>query len=469
MKKELAVLEALKTFDVARLIPTIPESKKEERATSLLLATFRVIPSYALHLLSEAGASGGVRAKVYGFTEIVPKSKDLNSGDTTKLRPDGLVVVETGRSTWSAIIEAKVGNNPLSAAQIESYIDIARLIGCDAIITISNQFATLPTHHPVAISKSKLGKLGLYHFSWLSLVAKAVLLAKHREVDDPEQAFILDELIRYLQHPKSGVSLMTEMGPGWKTTCSQILQGMKLLKSAPNVTQAVESWQQLTRYLSLQLTLAVSKSISISLTRAQTKEPEARIRTQVDELTSQHSLTDLFDVPNAAGKLQLSANFSRRALDYSMSVTSPKTNKYPTAPINWLLRQVQSEDANVLIRASWPGRTADTMEFVSKLRNDPSLLVPPGCSSLPTGLEIVKVVDLAGGFQQKRKFVEIAQSELISFYRDIGQHLRNWVPPAPKIKSGERVQSESPSEEARIPDSGQVWARERFDSESTDE
>lgn len=148
-----------------------------------------------------------------------------------------------------------------------------------------------------------------------------------------------------------------------------------------------------------------------------------------------------------------------------MSVSSPKANKFPTAPINWLLRQIQSEDAKILIRASWPGRTADTMEFVSKLRTDPSLLVPPGCNSLPTGLEVVKVVDLAGSFEQKRKFVEVAQSELIKFYRDVGQHLRNWVPPAPKIKQGETAQVESPSEEARIPDSGQVWAREQFDSE----
>lgn len=58
MKKELAVLDSLKSYDVARLIPTLPESKKEERATSLLLATFRVIPIYALSLLSEAGAPG---------------------------------------------------------------------------------------------------------------------------------------------------------------------------------------------------------------------------------------------------------------------------------------------------------------------------------------------------------------------------------------------------------------------------
>ena len=464
MKKELAVLDSLKSYEVARLIPTLPESKKEERATSLLLATFRVIPIYALSLLSEAGAPGGVRARIYGFTEIVPKSKN-----GAKLRPDGLVVVETGRSTWSAIIEAKIGNNQLSLSQLEAYIDLARLIGCEAIITISNQFATLPTHHPVSISKAKLGKLGLYHFSWLSLVANAVLLAKHREVDDPEQAFILDELIRYLQHPRSGVSLMTEMGEGWKSTCSQILQGMKLLKSTANVMQAVESWEQLTRYLALQLTLAVSKPVSIYLTRAESKDSEQRIRYQIDELISQQALSDGFEIPNAAGKLRISANFSRRALDFSMSVVSPKNNKFATAPINWLLRQIQSEDSNILIRASWPGRTPATMEFVHKLRNDASLILPQGCNTLPTGLEVVKVVDLAGSFQQKRKFVEIAQSELIKFYRDVGQHLRNWVPLAPKIKPEDKSQPADLVEEARIPDTGQVWAREIFDTDKTDD
>lgn len=84
-------------------------------------------------------------------------------------------------------------------------------------------------------------------------------------------------------------------------------------------------------------------------------------------------------------------------------------------------------------------------------------------------MEVVKVVDLAGSFQQKRKFVEIAQSELIKFYRDVGQHLRNWVPLAPKIKPEDKSQPADLVEEARIPDTGQVWAREIFDTDKTDD
>lgn len=74
------------------------------------------------------------------------------------------------------------------------------------------------------------------------------------------------------------------------------------------------------------------------------------------------------------------------------------------------------------------------MVQVSKLQEDPNLIVPPGSKALPTNLEVVRVVDLASKFQQKRKFVEIAEMETVRFYDEVCQHLKNWVPPAPKVK-----------------------------------
>ena len=448
MSNYLNFLDQLKSSDDARLIPTLPESKREERATSILLATFRVVPTFALDMLKEAGAPTGKRVKVHCLTEVVPKGQD-----GAKLRPDGIVIIDTGRSIWSAIIESKVGLNQLESAQIESYVALARNLQCDAVITISNQFSTIPTHHPISIPKNKLGKVGLYHFSWLSLVSRAVHLAANKQVDDPEQSFILDELIRYLQNAKSGVSLMTQVGPGWKSTGGQILQGVRLLKSSDAVEQAVTSWQQLTRYLALQLSLVLAKPVSIHLTRLQTKDPENRIKSHIDELVGPHSLTDYFEIPNAAGKLKVTADFSRRALDFSMMVSSPKNKTYASACINWLLRQIKSEDEDLLIRANWPGRTPATMVRISKLRDDPNLIVPNSSKAIPTNLEVVRVVDLAGKFQQKRKFVEIAEMEIVRFYDEVCQHLKNWIPPAPKVKNILSAESddELTREEVRIP------------------
>jgi hypothetical protein len=184
----------------------------------------------------------------------------------------------------------------------------------------------------------------------------------------------------------------------------------------------------------LQLSLVLAKPVSIYLTRIQARDPESRIKAHIEELVGPHSLTDYFEIPNAAGKLRVTADFSRRALDFSMMVVSPKNKTYATACINWLLRQIKSEDSELLIRANWPGRTPATMAQVSKLREDPNLIVPNGSKALPTNLEVVRVVDLAGKFQQKRKFVEIAEMETVRFYDEVCQHLRNWVPPAPKVK-----------------------------------
>ncbi|MEX0709138.1 MAG: hypothetical protein WD078_14330 [Woeseia sp.] len=70
----------------------------------------------------------------------------------------------------------------------------------------------LPTHHPIAVNKMKVRQVELYHFSWLSILTKARLLSDDKTIDDPEQAFILRELIRYLSHEASGVCQMTRLG-----------------------------------------------------------------------------------------------------------------------------------------------------------------------------------------------------------------------------------------------------------------
>lgn len=461
MSKDVELLNKFDSYDVARLIPTLPEGKREERATSILLAVFRAVPAFATDLLRDAGGPTAKSSRIHCYTEVCPKKQASNR----KLRPDGVVVVDTGRSTWSAIIETKVGLNSLDANQIESYVGLARDLGCDAVITISNQFSAVPTHHPIAFPKNKLGKMGLFHFSWLSLVSKAVLLAEHKQVDDPEQAFLLDELIRYLQNPKSGVSLMTQVGPGWKRSCDQTLKGVRLLKSSEEVEQAVASWQQLSRFLALQLTIKIAKPVSVKLTRPQIKDPSVRVKSQIEQLVDKNCLRDSLQVTNAVSDIDIAADFQRRAIDFSVQVQSPKDKKFATASVNWLLRQLGDADSSLMIRANWPGRTPSSMRTLAELREDAATIIPENIKALPTSLEVVRVVDLAAKFQQKRKFVEIAEKELIRFYSDAVQHLKNWVAPPPKMKRQSADENETGvSEEIKIPDRGASWARDPYDT-----
>ncbi|MCU7839185.1 MAG: hypothetical protein KZQ94_07380 [Candidatus Thiodiazotropha sp. (ex Troendleina suluensis)] len=230
------IMDSLQSGSRARLIPVVADSKKEERATSVLLSTFMLIPQFANAVLSDAGVKIGIRTNIRCYTEVVFKNEHKS-----KIRPDGLIVLTHGSKSWSALIESKIGNNELNKEQIESYLDLAKEVKADALITITNQFATTPTHHPVSVNKSKTRSVGLFHFSWLSLLSKAYIMSEAKSVDDREQSYILRELIRYLDHQYSGVSAMSTMNPEWRDVCAQVQQGAILKKSDPVVERTAVS------------------------------------------------------------------------------------------------------------------------------------------------------------------------------------------------------------------------------------
>jgi hypothetical protein len=246
---------------------------KEERAISPLLAAFSVVPTFAHSMLQEVGGPTNQRAAVRCFSQVVFKGAPTDK----RLRPDGFIEVDSGRKVWRAIVEAKVGGAELSGEQVESYLDLAKQLGIDALITVSNQFATVPTHHPIVVSKQKLRSVELYHFSWLAILTKARLLSDDRRIDDTEQAFILKELIRYLSHESSGVCQMTRLGKEWKEVCTKTQTGTPIGKTDADTAAVVSQWHQLTRYLALELSAAIGKSVDVWLPRSHAKEPARRL------------------------------------------------------------------------------------------------------------------------------------------------------------------------------------------------
>ena len=415
----------------ARLIPVVADSKKEERATSVLLTTFMLVPQFADAVLTEAGAKIGVRSEIKCYTEVVFK----NNADS-KIRPDGLIVVNRSGKNWSALVEAKVGNNDLSREQIEAYLDLAREVGADALITISNQFATTPTHHPVTVNKSKTRSIDLFHFSWLSLLSKATIMSEAKNIDDREQAFVLRELVRYLDHPYSGVSAMSAMNPEWKDVCTQIQQGAVLKKTASETEATATAWQQLLRYMSLELSMATNSMVEVALSRAHAKDPMALLQSDMNELVTKSSLSGSLSVPNAASTIAICADLMRKVLTLSMHVNAPEDKSRATASINWLTRQLkQLAESDLIIKAIWPGKTTNTQCTLASAIEDPTVLVPAGMKSIPKSFEVMRVIDLGAKFKGQKVFVEIATAAVPAFYRDAGQNLSKWIAPPPKAKS----------------------------------
>lgn len=431
----------LASGQIARLIPTVADSKKEERATSSLLATFMVVPSFAESVLSDAGASIGKRSRIKCYTEV--NFKPQNKEQERTPRPDGLVVISNGTKVWTALIESKIGNSDLTNSQVEEYLALAKQYKINAVITISNQFATTPTHHPLTISKSKTRSVELYHFSWLSLKSKALLLTGDKGIEDPEQAYILSELVRYLDHDSSGISSLTKMPAKWKDLCSAVQNGASLNRNADYLTESVAGWHQLLRHLSLNLSMAIGRPVHVSLSRQREKDAELNFTEDCACLAKESNLTAEFIIPNAAAKVLLSADVLRKVLNISMKLDAPKDKSRATASMNWLTRQFKSSDYKDLsVRAYWPRRIPETMATMEAVVEDPSVLIPPNVKELPTYLEVVRIIDLGARFKGAKTFVEDTSAHFPKFYHDAGQILTKWVARAPKIKE---IKDEQPS------------------------
>ncbi|WP_405236091.1 hypothetical protein [Lentisalinibacter orientalis] len=437
-----SIFEKMKSGEAARLHPTVPDSKKEEKATAILLATFRVVPDFARAMLSGAGIKVGKRSQIECYTEVALEIP----GEKRKIRPDGLIVITTGKKRWTAFIESKTGTSELKQDQCEEYLQLAKLLGIDAVLTISNQYSTVPTHHPIRVSKAKTKKVGFFHFSWLSIMYSATLQIDSHSIEDPEQAFLLKELIRFLKHPSSGVSTFSRMPKDWTTLCSAVKQGAALKKTDPMLSEVVLSWHQLVRFLALELTASVSEPVQVKLARKYIKESSERVADDKDRVLKSATLISELSIPNAASPMLVAADLRRRTLNLGMKLEAPGDKKRASATINWLLRQLKGlERDDLLIRAIWPRRTPDTTASLAQAREDVNCLIHENTKDLPQSFEVIRVIDLAGKFGGVKTFVESAANEVPAFYKDVGEHLRAWVAPPPKLKSKEQA-SKSDSE-----------------------
>jgi hypothetical protein len=98
---------------------------------------------------------------------------------------------------------------------MNAYLDLAHDAGYQAVISISNQYVSSSTDYPIEVDKRKRRRMALHHWSWIDLLTTATVQKEHRGIKDPDQAYMLGELIRYLSDPRSGAVAFDGMGSGW--------------------------------------------------------------------------------------------------------------------------------------------------------------------------------------------------------------------------------------------------------------
>jgi len=424
------------SWESARLIPVSGirnAEEQERRATSALLAVLSAVDEFGLAIVKPYGAPKG---RLQAYIEV-----PFELADGRSLRPDGLIQVTRGKRSWTALVEVKTGSNKLNCEQIEAYLDLVKEQGFDCVITISNQIARIPGEHPVDVDKSKLRKVALHHLSWSRVLTEAVLQKSHRGVADPDQAWILGELIRYLEHPNAGSIDFCDMGEHWVGVRDAVKNGT-LRYSDRKAIEVASKWEELVSFVALRLGRKLGTDVQEVLAVKERKDIAIRIANIVDAMVTRGLMPGAIRIPNTVGEVALSVDLRAQQIVASISIDAPKTGR-ATTRINWLLRQLKSTSSDVRLD-SWGMRSRSSMsDLLGNVRKNQSLLIPID------NREIVSLkVSLTRPMGLKRlvgnrSFIDSVLDTLDDFYGDVVQHLQEWQPVAPKLERSEVEQIET--------------------------
>jgi hypothetical protein len=398
-----------------------------------LLAVLTAVPAFAQPFLRIMDAPGG---RVQTYTEV-----RLKGGDGKTHIPDGAIVVERGKRRWSCLIEVKTEAARLDTDQVHRYVDMARQHGFDGVLTLSNDIGADPEALPFKLNGQKLGKLKVRHISWWQILTEAVIQHRFRGVDDPDQAWILGELIRYLTDERSGAGGFEGMGSDWVRLRDAARNGT-LRSSDPEARAVAARWEQLIEFLCLNL----SQELGVSVRRVRTrgKTPRDRLDEAVALLVEDGKLHSAIRVPDAVGPIGIEADLRSRRLTTSVGIEAPRDRKRPTARVNWLLRQLKEAPDDLRIDARFPRRREGQSALLGDCRDVPEcLLLPsdPKCEPSAFSLARSESIGTKSG-RGERSFVDETCKQATRFYRDLVQGLRSPQPLAPQL-----------SEEDSTPDS----------------
>ncbi len=415
------------SWERSRLIPVSGirnAVEQEQRATSALLAVMEAVNEFGRGLVKELG---GPSRPIETFTEV-----PFTLSDGRKLRPDGVIRTIGGKRSWGCLVEVKTGANDLGKDQIESYLDLAMEKEFDCVLTISNQIAIIPGEHPVDVDGRKLRKVELYHLSWSRILTEAVLHKSHKGIEDRDQAWILGEMIRYMQHEKTGALDFCDMGEHWVGVRNAVEQ--RTLRSADKKGIEISGkWEELVSFTVLRLGRDLGTDVQEVLSKKEKANPSLRIESIVSELCDDGTMSGSIRIPNTAGDIVLKADLRAKQIVASIKISAPQIGR-SSSRINWLLRQLKNTSHDTRIDSWATGSSSSMSELLGDVKQNISIITPANKKNLR--YFTISVSRPMGSGRQSRKkssFIDSVIKVLDEFYVDVVENLKKWTPPTPKM------------------------------------
>jgi hypothetical protein len=431
-----------------RLFPSIRISSDREaelRATASLLAIIKAVSEFGRSIVKVAGGPAG---RISCYTEVPFKPDDPNAKE---LRPDGIIRSVRGTNDWRALVEVKVGDNPLEPEQVEAYHLLAKERGFAALITISNQAAQADGLPPVALDGRRLRAIPVVHLSWDRLISEAKLLSQQAEIADADQSWMLEEWIRYFTDPEARIVEPPQLGPHW----NEILKAAReqnLPSVAAYVDELVAAWDGYLRKESLRLRAKLGVDVEPVIGRSDRKDPASRAKRMAQEVLEQGCLRGDIRIPDAASEIAVHVNLAAGIVRFGVELVAPQEGRQQTR-LNWIAKQLRAATVpeDLVVKVEWDrknllsqGRAGDLREEVDGLlRDGRQQLIPDDASPRKFQLEWTRKLQKSKG-RSTAPVLEGISSDLEDFYGRVVERLTAYVPPAPKLPK----EKEGPVEDA---------------------
>lgn len=430
----------------ARIIPTSGiggGQEQERRATSALLAVMKAVPDFGAAL---AGKAGAPRGRLSTFVEV-----RFSGAEGESLIPDGAIVVEGRKGRWCCLVEVKTADNDLEPQQVDTYLDIARAHGLDAVLTISNQITRSPEESPVVLPAKGRGRPvnrpPLYHLSWWHVLTQAIVFHQHHGIDDPDQAWILGELIAYLDNERSGASGFHDMGERWVKARDAARQ--RTLKASDAEALAVaERFEQFTEYLCLGLQQDLGRKVSPFTRKG--AGPAERIAASAQVLADDGRLESTIRITDAVGPVGIDADLRGRMVTTTVDVDAPQEQgQRPKTRIGWMIKQLAAAPDDLRIEVFFHNtRGQTTSATLREAREDPErLLFGQDPKRLPRAFRLALTKEMgAKRGKGPGSFIHDTKRQVVEFYRTVVQGLVAWQPRAPRLPSEATPAPAAPSQ-----------------------
>jgi hypothetical protein len=409
--------------------------EQEVRASSALMSILGAVPIFSHSVLKTIGAPGGRRIETY--TEAILRARGGGN-----LRPDGVILVSRAQRTWGCLVEVKTGRAALTKKQVENYIRLARKHGFDAVLTVSNELSGRPDELPYELNKVVQGKIDVHHLSWWRILTEARRCQHEKRIGDPDQAWLLGELIRYLADPRSRCAALDGMGANWAKVRDGV-RAQTISRREPGLLAVVQRWEQLIEYISLKL----SQELGTDVTQRLSPIPEARHKRAIERLLNDGLLRGEIRVKDAAAPMILEADLRAGQTRAAARITAPEKGQ-ARGRIGWLLRQLKEAPGDLRVDVLFERAQRTQGTTLAKAHKDAELLRfsedrlrPPRRFTISATRPMGR-----GSGRGRRAFVDATIGLATGFYRDTLQGIRAWQPSPPRLPEDEAVDDTSAKE-----------------------